>query len=180
MRIWMRSHSWRDLARVALVGGLGLTLVTLVVILVVTRVGSSVPTDVPPPTADALAITITRHDGLVPGGAEQVIFSRQLTDAQTIAKIQRGLATITFVKPDEVFNCPAGAPVYNHYDLRFTEHGTQVEEATSDATDCQFWIILTQRGRAVRIDTSDGIYALLNRETGAPLPIQRFPGTPSA
>jgi hypothetical protein len=72
--------------------------------------GASAPTDVRPPMADALALTVTQHDYLVPGGDPKVIFTARIGDTETIASIQRGLAAMYFIKPNAVYNCPAGTP----------------------------------------------------------------------
>jgi hypothetical protein len=134
------------------------------------------PADTPPPPADALAIDVTLHRFIPPSQtSQQVVFSTEVTDATTIARVQAALLTVPLSEPDASYNCPTGLPTYDSYQFRFTEHGAFAEEATIDATDCEVWHIRTQRGTVVRLLPLDGFWTGLHKLTGVPLPVNESP-----
>src|SRR5262245_30724031 len=105
--------------------------------------GSSAPAaDTPPPSADALAITVILHHFTPPSQTwQQVVFSSQISAATEIAAVQSALLSIPLSKPNATYACPAALATYDSYDLQFTERSAFAEDATVDATGCEVWHI---------------------------------------
>lgn len=146
----------------------------------------------PPAEADTLMVEVTesRH-----GTPVDTVFERTLHDRMLVARVQAELESSMprVIGPHTNMNCPAwtGFVAYT-YVLSFFSAGALVERATGDTlSDCRFWTIHTRNASVVRccpdfLPSSLGsqsrltFWALLQQQTGAPLPLAGSPSPSGA
>jgi hypothetical protein len=152
--------------RISLIGGsfflIGGLLMAIVLLL---------PQQVDASKLDTVTIIVKRvSDG--PSATSSIIFQKTIHNPQKVQQIYQEITSLHQVKPGENYNCPAGLPTYNVFNMDFFQQSKVIVQATNSLTACAFWEIkgASDRNSNNYCCTSDTLWRQWHQELGIPAP----------